>query len=191
MLSYSLCVLFPQLLYRGSADVPALLVEVTQAREAAAATEAAHDMAMLVVETSVQEAATAWDCATLCIKDAEDWATLMKRENLEKESRVEVKNVAELASACEDANGFVRKIILLEDELVAEHRAWEVFERERQAQFEELSLLQTQGSKLCHVVIGPRRARHHLSEGMQLAALLHTEGSQCLGARPTMPSAWR
>jgi hypothetical protein len=47
--------------------------------------------------------------------------------------------------------------------------------RERQAQFEELTLLQTQGSKLCHAIVGPPWSRHHLSEGMQLATLRHTE----------------
>jgi hypothetical protein len=47
--------------------------------------------------------------------------------------------------------------------------------RERQAQFEELTLLQTQGSKLCHAIVSPPWSRHHLSEGMQLATLRHTE----------------
>jgi hypothetical protein len=46
------CVLFLQILSQGSADVPALLVEVTPVREAAAAAEAAHVTAALVVETS-------------------------------------------------------------------------------------------------------------------------------------------
>jgi hypothetical protein len=56
-----------------------------------------------------------------------------------------------------------------------EHQAREVSEWERQEQFEELTLLQTWGSKLCHAVIGPPWARHHLSEGMWLAALHQTE----------------
>jgi hypothetical protein len=51
----------------------------------------------------------------------------------------------------------------------------QVSERERRARFEELTLLQTRGSKLCHAIIGPPRLRHHLSKGMQLAALRHTE----------------
>jgi hypothetical protein len=50
-----------------------------------------------------------------------------------------------------------------------------VSERERRARFEELILLQTRGSKLCHAIIDPPRLRHHLSEGMRLAALRHTE----------------
>jgi hypothetical protein len=31
------------------------------------------------------------------------------------------------------------------------------------------------GSKLCHAIVDPPRLRHHLSEGMPLAALQHTE----------------
>jgi hypothetical protein len=46
-----------------------------------------------------------------------------------------------------------------------------VSERERQEQFKELTLLQTRGSELCHAIIGPLRARHHMSEGMRLAAV--------------------
>jgi hypothetical protein len=88
---------------------------------------------------------------------------------------VEAENAAALASASEDAEGFVRKIALLEGELVAERPAQEVFERERREQFEELTLLQTRGSDLCHAIIDPPQARHHLSEGMRHAALRHTE----------------
>jgi hypothetical protein len=46
--------------------------------------------------------------------------------------------------------------------------------RKHQACFEELTLLQTQGSKLCHAIVGPPQAKH-LSEGMWLAALRYTE----------------
>jgi hypothetical protein len=63
-----------------------------------------------------------------------------------------------------------------------EHRAREPFEREHRAYFEELTLLQTQGSELCHAIIGPPQARHHLSEGMQLATLHHTEMARQLAA---------
>jgi hypothetical protein len=48
-------------------------------------------------------------------------------------------------------------------------------ERERREQFLKLTLQQTWGSKLCHTIIGPPRVRHHLFEGMRLAALHHTE----------------
>jgi hypothetical protein len=38
---------------------------------------------------------------------------------------------------------------------VADRQAWEVSERECVAQFEEVTLLQTQGSELCHADVGP------------------------------------
>jgi hypothetical protein len=47
--------------------------------------------------------------------------------------------------------------------------------REHQEQFEELTLLQTQGSELCLAIVGSPRVRNHLSEGMRVAALCHTE----------------
>jgi hypothetical protein len=57
--------MFMQLFFWGSADVPALLAEVTQAYEAAAAAESACVMTMLAAETSAREAAAAWESATL------------------------------------------------------------------------------------------------------------------------------
>jgi hypothetical protein len=79
------CILFLQLLSRGSADVPTLLAEVTREWEAAAAA------VVLAAKTLDQEAAAARDNATLCVKDAEDraalrgkdaedWAALTERE---------------------------------------------------------------------------------------------------------------
>jgi hypothetical protein len=50
-----------------------------------------------------------------------------------------------------------------------------VSERESQEWFKELTLLQTRGSELCHAIVGPPRAWHHLSEGMRIATLCHTE----------------
>jgi hypothetical protein len=41
-------------------------------------------------------------------------------------------------------------------------------ERECQEQFEELTLLQTQSSELCHAIVDPPWARHHLFEGIDL-----------------------
>jgi hypothetical protein len=117
------CVLSLQLLSRGSVDVPTLLAEVTWAREVAAVAETACFMVVLSVETSTHEVAVAWDNAALCVKDAEDWATLAEREALERVSRVEAANTMALASASEDAKGFVRKISLLEGELASEHQA--------------------------------------------------------------------
>jgi hypothetical protein len=63
------------------------------------------------------------DIAALCVRDAEDWATLTERETLERVSRVEAENTTTLASSCNDAEGFARKIALLKGELAAEHRA--------------------------------------------------------------------
>jgi hypothetical protein len=58
----------------------------------------------------------------------EDWATLAEREAQERVSRVETENAVVLASACEDAEGLVRKVALLEGELAEARRAWEVAE---------------------------------------------------------------
>jgi hypothetical protein len=155
--------------------VPMLLVEVTQAWEAATTAEATRIMTMLAAETSVQEATAAQDSAALRVKDAEDRAALVEKEALQRMSRVKAKNAVVLASAREDVEGLIRKIALFEGELVAEYQAQEVSERERLEQFEELTILQIQGSELCHAIIGPPQARHHLSEGKRLAALHHTE----------------
>jgi hypothetical protein len=47
-------------------------------------------------------------------------ATLAERVALERVSRAKAENAAALASAREDAEGFVQRITLPEDELVAE-----------------------------------------------------------------------
>jgi hypothetical protein len=65
---------------------------------------------------------------------------MAEREALESVSREEVENAAALASSHEDAEGFVWKITLLKDKLVAEHRAQNVSERELLVQFEERTL---------------------------------------------------
>jgi hypothetical protein len=119
----STCVLSLQLLSRRSADVPVLLVEVTRAREAAAAVEAARVTTVLAAETSAQEAAVVRVSAALHVKDAKDPTNVTEREALERVSRVEVENAMVLASAREDAEGFVQKITLLEGDLAAERRA--------------------------------------------------------------------
>jgi hypothetical protein len=56
-----------------------------------------------------------------------------------------------------------------------ERRAREVSERERRAQFEELTLLQTRDFELCCAVVGPPWVKHHWFKGMHLAALRHTK----------------
>jgi hypothetical protein len=112
----------------------------------------------------------------------EDQATLAEREALERMSRAEAENVTALASAHGDAEGLVRKIVVLEGELVTERQTWEVSEREHREQFEELTLLETRGFELCPTVVGPPQARHHLFEGMQIAALRHTKMARELAA---------
>jgi hypothetical protein len=101
--------------------VPTLLVEVAQERETIVTVEATSVAAMLAAETSAREAAMAQDSAALQVKDVEAWASLAEREALERVSRVEGNNVMVLASSREDAEGFVRKIPILEGELTAEH----------------------------------------------------------------------
>jgi hypothetical protein len=121
------------------------------------------------------------------VANAVDRAALAEREAWEMVSRVEAENTAVLASAHEDAEGLVLKIALLEGELAKERwarelveknshglsdvavdaeRRWEVSERERQVQFEELTLLQTRGSKLCLATVDPPRLRNQLSKGI-------------------------
>jgi hypothetical protein len=56
--------------------------------------------------------------------------TPAEREALERVFRVGIENAAVLASAHEDAKGFVQKITQLEGEHAAKHRAQDVSERE-------------------------------------------------------------
>jgi hypothetical protein len=186
--------------------MPVLLAEVTLAQEAAVTTEATRVMAVLAAKTFAYEATAVRDNTALHVKDAEDRATLVVREALERVSRVEAESAVVLAYIREDAKGFVLKIALLEGEIVVEHRAREVSERECQGQFVELVLLQTRGSELCHAIISPPWKRHHLSQGMRHAALRHIEmagelaalrrwcllpQSRRLGTQPVTPSVWR
>jgi hypothetical protein len=171
-----------QHLSRVSVNVPELQAEVTQALEATATAEAVHVMAVLATNTSAQEATAAWDSTAILVKDAEDQTTLAERGAWERVLRVEVENLMTSASAHEDAKGLVRKVTLLEENTRGLFDAaadvewqWEKSKRERQKQFEELNLLQTQGSKLCLAIVCPPRVRNHLSEGMRLAAFHHTE----------------
>jgi hypothetical protein len=95
--------------------------------EVATAAKAAHVTTVLIAKTSAQEVAASRDSAALHVKDVKYQATLAEREALESVSRVEVENVAALASARKDAEGFIQKITLLE----GEHRDREVSGRER------------------------------------------------------------
>jgi hypothetical protein len=131
-------------------------------------------MAVLAAEASTQEAAAARDGATLRIREAEDRVAVAELEASEWESQAEAEHSAALASAHADTEGLTLRITLLKGELEEERRAWETFEMEHWACFEELTLLQTQGYELCHAIIGAPQAQH-LSEGMRHTALWHTK----------------
>jgi hypothetical protein len=70
-----------------------------------------------------------------------------------------------------------------------ERQAREASKREHRAQFKEQTLLQTQGSKLCHAIVGPLRARHVLSKGIRLSSLHHTKMTGELAALQAMLSS--
>jgi hypothetical protein len=209
--SHPLLYSFLKHLSQGSTDVPTMQADVTQARDAAAAAEATHVMVVLAAETSAHEAATTWDSTSICIKDVEDRSTLVEREARKRVSRVEMENIVMLASAHEGAEGLVRKIALLEGELAeacwardvvgekscvlfdavadAKHR-WKVYEKGHREHFEELTLLQTRGFKLCFAIVDPPQVRNHLLEGVQIAALRPTEMVRELATlRSTVSSA--
>jgi hypothetical protein len=67
---------------------------------------------MLAAETLAREASAARNSVALHVKDVKDWATLVVREVLERMSRVEVENAVALASAREDAECLIQKIVL-------------------------------------------------------------------------------
>jgi hypothetical protein len=120
--------LFLQHLSRGSANVPVLRAEVTQAWEATTTVVAARVVAVLGAEASALEAAVAWDSTAVRVKDVEDRAPLAEREARERVSRVEAENATMLASARKDVESLVRKIALLKGELVELRQAREVAE---------------------------------------------------------------
>jgi hypothetical protein len=130
-----------------------LLEEVTRVQLAAATTEVTSVVVVLAAETSAKEVVVLRDINALCVEDAEGRAALAEKEELKRVSRVDVETAAMLASTHEDAAAFTQKIALLEGEIASERRE----------QFEELTLLQTRGSKLCHTIVGPPWTRHHLS----------------------------
>jgi hypothetical protein len=120
--------LFLHYLSWGSVDVPALWAEVTRAREAAVAAEAVGVAVVLAAETSSQEVAVTRDSVVTRVKDVEDRAALTEREARERVSRVEVVSTGVLASAHEEIEGLVWKIVLLEGELAEVLRGREVAE---------------------------------------------------------------
>jgi hypothetical protein len=110
-------ILFLQLLSQGIFDFPVLQAEVTRASDA---------------DTSAQEVAAVQDSITLHVKDAEDWATLVEREEPERVSRMEAENDAQ-AFAHEVAEVLVQKIAHLEGELEEERYHTPVLRRRNQS----------------------------------------------------------
>jgi hypothetical protein len=116
-------------------------------------------------------------------------------------SRVwDTENVAVLASILEDIEGLVRKVVLLQGELVEAQRAQGVleekvhslsgssaervqqlvvFEMEGQEQFEELSLRRAWEAEFCLTIIGLLQVWSPLSARMQAAALRYAGWSGC------------
>jgi hypothetical protein len=68
-------------------------------------------------------------------------------------------------------------------------RQQEKSERERREQFEELNILQTRGSELYRAIVGHLWVRNHLSEGMRITALHHTEMVEDLTVLQVMVSS--
>jgi hypothetical protein len=61
-------------------------------------------------------------------------------------------------------------------DVVVDLEQWlEESKRECQEHVDELTLLQTRGSKLCLAILGPPRVRGHMSEVMWSAVLHHTK----------------
>jgi hypothetical protein len=104
-------------------NVSTLQAVVTQVQEAATAVEATRAMTILVAETSAHEAVVTQDSAMILIKDVEDHAALAEREAQERVPIVVAESTVALASACEEEEGLVRKISLLEGEFVEACRA--------------------------------------------------------------------
>jgi hypothetical protein len=70
------------------------------------------------------------------------------------------------------ANGNSRGL----SDVVVDLEQWlEESKRECQEHVDELTLLQTRGSKLCLAILGPPRVRGHMSEVMWSAVLHHTK----------------
>jgi hypothetical protein len=85
-------------------------------------------VAVLVAETSAQEATVTWDSTAALVKDAKDRAALTGNEVQERVSRVDEDSIMALASACNEIESIVRKVTLLEGELAEVRWAREVAE---------------------------------------------------------------
>jgi hypothetical protein len=170
--------LFLQHLFRGSVDVPAFQAELTRAWEATGATKVTRVAVVLDREGGSEEGAESGGGvhhgASLCSRG--DRKPCLKIAFLEGE-------LVEVHRAHEVAEGTARG---LSDAVAGAEWRWEESERGLREQLGELTLLQTRGSKLCFAIVGPLRARNHLSEGMQITSLCHTEMAKELTVLWTM-----
>jgi hypothetical protein len=55
------------------------------------------------------------------------------------------------------------------------NRWWDDAKRQCQDFIQELTLLQNKGIELCLAIVGPLMVWHHLSDGMRIATICHTE----------------
>jgi hypothetical protein len=164
--------------------------------EATATVEATRTAVVHVAAASAEEAAVVQERAMDLVREKEARAALVETEAREEVLRMEAESATTLASTHGEAEGFTRRISLLEGELMNALQArdmtevnsrglssvvagvdwWqEEVERECQERVRELTLLQTWGSELCQAIVGPLKMRGQLSEGMWIAVVSHTE----------------
>jgi hypothetical protein len=101
---------------------------VIRAREVADDPEATRAEVVHATAASAQEVTEVWERATTLIKEVEAHATLAESVDRERVSKAEAKSSASLASTREDANGFARKVALLEGELADASKARDTIE---------------------------------------------------------------
>jgi hypothetical protein len=105
---------------------------VIQEREATANTEVACAVVVCATEASAWEVVAVRESAVAFLREAEARATLAMREAQERVSQMEAESAATLASTYGEAEGFVRRIALLEGELSEECQAHDTIEENSQ-----------------------------------------------------------
>jgi hypothetical protein len=88
------------------------------------------------VEASTHEAIVAWESIATFVKEAEARAALVEREARERVSRMEAESVTTLASAHGEAEGFTRRIALLEGKLMDTRQAQDMTEANNRGLFD-------------------------------------------------------
>jgi hypothetical protein len=169
---------------------------VIRAQEVVDDAKAARAEAVHATAASAQDVTEVWERAMTLIKEAEAHATLAESVDQERVSKAEAKSAASLASTREEADGFTRKVDLLEGELADASKAQDTAEAnfsglcdrvvdvnrwqkdvERLCRdlVQELILLQNMGFELCQAIVGPSTLWGHQSEGMRIDSIRHTE----------------